>query len=229
VISSSPFALELRDVSHGAVLRGVSAGFAAENLHLLRAESAAETDSLLRVSGLLERPETGDVLLRGHATCALDDSARAELRSQQCGYVFAAPFLLAGFTIIENVAMPLFKIAQVGPEEARARTVAALEFVGLGDMIEAPATELPPAEQRRVSLARALVHEPAVILIEQLDAVIDALPAEEFASLVRRACGRYCVAAIATVSPSFRAADGDRVITFSEGAIRSDSEAVRKS
>jgi ABC-type branched-subunit amino acid transport system ATPase component len=107
--------------------------------------------------------------------------------------------------------------------------VAALEFVGLGDMIEAPASALPAADQRRVALARALVHEPAVILIEQLDAPIEALPVDDFAALVRRACRRYCVAAIATVAPTFQAWDQDRVIDLADGTVRSDTEAVRRS
>jgi lipoprotein-releasing system ATP-binding protein len=229
VITSHPFALELRDVSHGAWLRGLSVGFAAEMLHVVRGDAESEAAALLRVAGLLDRPEHGEVVVRGQATSALDDAALAELRSRACGYVFAAPFLLAEFSTIENVAMPLFKIAQVGPEEARARTVAALEFVGLGEMIEAPASALPPADQRRVALARSLVHEPAAILIEQLDAPIEALPAEDFSALVRRACRRYCVAAIATVSSAFQPWEQDRVIDFADGAIRSDSEAVRRS
>jgi lipoprotein-releasing system ATP-binding protein len=229
VIASPPFALELRDVALGTALRGVSVGFAAETLHVVRGEAESEGGTLLRVAGLLERPEHGEVVVRSHGSSALDDAALAELRSRECGYVFAAPFLLAEFSTIENVAMPLFKIAQVGPEEARARTVAALEFVGLGDMIEAPASALPPADQRRVALARALVHEPAAILIEQLDAPIDALPVEDFSALVRRACRRYCVAGIATVSPAYPAWDQDRVIDFADGAIRSDTEAVRRS
>lgn len=203
----------------------MSAGFAAETLHLVRTATPEEAETLLRVAGLLELPERGEVLARGRATSALDDAARAELRSRECGYVFAGSFLLAEFSTIENVAMPLFKIAQVGPEEARARTVAALEFVGLGDMIEAPASALPPAEQRRVALARALVHEPAVLLVEQLDAA----PEEDFATLVRRACERYGVAAIATVSAAFPVAESDRVIDLADGVIRSDSEAVRRS
>lgn len=229
MIASRPPALELRDVTHGAVLRGVSAGFAPEAMHVLRVDAPDGDAALLRVLGLLERPWRGEVFVRGRGTEAMDDAARAELRSRECGFVFAAPFLLAGFSMIENVAMPLFKISQVGPEEARSRTVAALEFVGLGDMIEVPASELPPAEQRRVSLARALVHEPAVVLIEQLDAAIEALAPEDFAALVRRACDRYGIAAIATVSSSFRVEERDRVIEFVDGAIQRDSEAVRGS
>lgn len=223
--SSTPFPLELRDVSHGAALRSVSVSFGAGCLHVLRTDDPVCATDVLRVLGLLDRAESGEVVLNGHATSALDDAARAELRSRECGFVFAASFLLADFSMIENVAMPLFKVAQVGPEEARSRTVAALEFVGLGDMIEAPASALPPAEQRRVALARALVHEPAVILVEQLDA----LASEDFAMLVRRACERYGVAAIATTPADFLTADGDRVIDIAGGSITSDSEAVRGS
>jgi ABC-type lipoprotein export system ATPase subunit len=115
VIASQSFALELRDVSHGAALCEVSIGFAAEMLHVVRGESESDGAALLRVAGLLERPEHGEVVVRRRAATALDDAARAELRSRECGYVFAAPFLLAEFSTIENVAMPLFKIAQVGP------------------------------------------------------------------------------------------------------------------
>lgn len=200
-------------------------GFTAETLHFVRAPAPGAAETLLRVAGLLEKPERGEVLMRGCATSALDDGARAELRNRACGYVFTAPFLLAEFSTIENVAMPLFKIEQVGPEEARARTVAALEFVGLGDMMEAPASALPAEEARRVALARALVHEPAVLLVEQ----IDATPHGIFAGLVRRACERYGVAAIASVSPAFPVGEGDRVIDLADGVIRSDSEAVRGS
>lgn len=225
--SSIPFALALRDVSLGTALRGVSAGFAPGSMHLVRSVDPAAGDTLLRVLGLLDPPEAGDVLVRGRSVRSLGESERAELRSRECGYVFAAPFLLAGFSTIENVAMPLFKVSQVGPEEARSRTVAALEFVGLAGVIEAPASELPPAEQRRAALARALVHEPAAILIEHLDAAIDSLPAEDFAALLRRACLHYGVAAIASVSADFRGGDGDRVIDLAEGAIWKDSDAVR--
>lgn len=209
------------------MLRGVSAAFGGPLLHVVRSADPLESDALLRVVGLLEAPDDGDVLLRGKSTRDLDAAARAECRSQHCGYVFAAPFLLGGFTIIENVAMPLFKIAQVGPEEARCRTVAALEFVGLGEWIEVAATELPPADQRRAALARALVHEPAAIFIEHLDAGLDAVAADEFAALVRRACAQYGITAIASASAHFQPGEHDRVIDLAGGCIRHDSEAVR--
>jgi len=229
VISSTPFALALRDIVYGSLLRGVSAGFAAGSLHLVRSVDPAASAALLRVLGLLEMPERGEVLVRDRSTLGLDEAARSELRSRECGFVFAAPFLLAGFTTIENVAMPLFKISQVGPEEARCRTVAALEFVGLGDLIEAPATDLPAASQRRVALARALVHEPAAILIESLDAPLDPLAEEDFVALVRRACRHYGVAVVASVGPAFRGLEQDRILDLAGGAICRDSEAVRGS
>ena len=88
-----------------------------------------------------------------------------------------------------------------------------------------PASALPPGGQWRVSLARALVHEPAILLVEGLDAA----PEAAAAGLVRAACARYGVAAIATVSPGFSPAEEDRIIGLADGVILSDSEAVRGS
>jgi ABC-type lipoprotein export system ATPase subunit len=206
-------------------VRGISAAFPAGCFHVLRGEAHSGKDALLRLLGLLEPPERGEVWLRGVPTRALDDPARTALRNRECGYVFAAPFLLAGFSVIENVAMPLFKISQVGPEAARRRTIAVLDFVGLAGAMEAPAAELPPAAQRSVALARALVNEPAVLLIEELETGADAA---EFAALLRRACEHYGVAVIATASPAFSAHDDDRVIDLAGGRVRRDSEIVRQ-
>ena len=226
---SSPPALELRHVSHGLALRDVSAVFAPGCVHLLRGDADSGKDALLRVLGLLERPDRGEVLLRGQPTSTLDDTARAALRSHECGFVFAASFLLAGFSIIENVAMPLFKISQVGPEAARRRTVAVLDFVGLAGAMEAPAAELPPTAQRRVSLARALVNEPAAVFVEELDAGLPDADLHDFTTLLRGACDRYDVTVIATASPTCPVHPQDRVLELAEGVIRSDREALRPS
>jgi lipoprotein-releasing system ATP-binding protein len=211
------------------VVRPLSAGFGAAALHVLRGEANSGNEVLLRLLGLLEPPEDGEVLLWGRPTRALDEVARAALRNRECGFVFAAPFLLADFSIIENVAMPLFKISQVGPEEARKRTVAALEFVGLGGAVEAPATELSLADQRRVALARALVNKPALVFVEQLDAGFDSEAVQAFSALLRRAGDSLGVTVIATASPAFPSASQDRVLEIADGAIRSDSLAARES
>ncbi len=226
---ANPPALELRNVTHGGVVRDVSASFAPSSFHLLRGDAESGKNGLLRLLGLLERPEHGEVLLHGVPTSALDEIAHTALRARECGFVFAAPFLLGGFTVIENVAMPLFKVSQVGPEAARRRTVAVLEFVGLAEAMEAPVAELPPDAQRRVSLARALVNEPAAVFVEDLDSGLDPAPLGEFTTLLRRACERYDLAVIASASADCPRQAHDRVLDLVAGTIRSDSEALRAS
>ena len=130
--SSQPV-LELRNVTcgeDGCALRGLSMGFAAGVFHLLTGEPACLRAALLRVLGLLDAPESGAVFLESRNVTPLADPERDEIRNQRCGFLFAEPFLLPSFTVVENVAMPLFKISHFTPEQARERTDLLLDFVG---------------------------------------------------------------------------------------------------
>src|SRR5882762_7651796 len=140
-------ALELCAVSgvgaDGESFCGLDATFAPGRFHVLRGATGCGKNLLLRWLGLLQAPASGEVLVGGNATRALSDEARAELRTQRFGFVFTAPFLLTSFSVIENVAMPLFKVSQVTPEEARRRTEALLGFVGVMEAAEYKIEELP--------------------------------------------------------------------------------------
>ena len=224
--AQSPPAVELRDISRahgeGAAVNAVSAVFDG-GMHLLRGEAAGGKELLLRLLGLLERADWGDVLLLGQPTSGLDDAARATLRNRRCGFVFAAPFLLAGFSVAENVAMPLFKISQVSPAEARQRTEAVLDFCGLTGEAQTTVDALPLAAQFRASLARALVNEPALVLVENLDADLAGDCMRQFTALLRQAASRHHLTVIATVSPAFSPEPVDRVLDIAAGRIVRDS------
>lgn len=99
-----------------------------------------------------------------------------------------------------------------------------LAFAGLPEPIEDRCSELRPFDQHRVSLARALVNEPVVLLLEQLDHVLAGEELRTFTALAREAAARFGVAVIATVSPAFAAEPADRVIELAGGAVRRDSE-----
>ena len=223
--------LELRNVScqrGTAVLRGVSLAFGPGTFTLLAGTPDSGHELLLRVLGLLEAPDTGEVLLAGTPTQTLLEEERAKLRDRRIGFVFAAPFLLAAFTPIENVAMPLFKVLDFEPNEAQRRGEALLDFVGLPELIQAPCSELALANQHRVSLARALAGEPAVLLIENLDGVLAGEELSSFSALVREAAVRFRLAVVATVSAHFAAETSDRVIEIADGVVRQDSELLPK-
>ena len=204
--------LELRR-AHSGALR-----FRAGTLHLLTGEPASLRTAWLRVLGLLDAPESGEIFLEEQNVTALAEPDRDRIRSERCGFLFAAPFLLPAFTVVENVAMPLFKISHFTPEQARERTDLLLAFTGLTAEAQQPADELTDFQQHAVSLARALANDPAVITVESLDALAPA-DAACFTALLRQTCARFGVAIIASVPADFPAEPGDCIIALDANGV----------
>lgn len=221
-------ALELRAATgpgqDGETVRGFDAAFAAGRFHLLRGPASSGKSVVLRWLGLLQPPEAGDVLVEGSATRDLSEEARADLRTQRFGFVFTAPFLLTSFTVIENVAMPLFKVSQVTPEEARRRTEALLGFVGVMEAAEYKVEELPLRVQYQVALARGLINEPSFLMVEDLDGTLAGDDLHVFVELLHRACERFGTTIVATASPALPLLWPQRVIDMADGIITRDVE-----
>lgn len=217
--------LELRAVSHahdGApALRDFSLTFAPATFNLLAGDSGLA--EVLLIAGLRALPDAGDVLLGGKSTRDLDDNARADLRSRRFGYLFPAPYLLPAMTIVENVAMPLFKISGAGLDEARDRTNEVLEFTGLTGGERISVGELTPAEQQRVALARGLVHRPAFVLVEHADASLTDGESARFIEMLREVPARFHATVIAALSAPIVATKRERVIAVRDGAVCGDS------
>jgi lipoprotein-releasing system ATP-binding protein len=173
--------------------------------------------------GLLEPPLAGEVLFEGRPTARWTERERDEIRSQRCGFLFAAPFLLSGFSLIENIAMPLFKISHVNPEQARERSERLLDFVGLKGTAQQSANGLTAFQQHTVALARALANEPALITAENLETALPPDETAQFAALLRQACARFGVTIIASASTHFPSESADRVIAIDASGIVRDS------
>jgi ABC-type methionine transport system ATPase subunit len=222
-VNTAPL-LELREVSRlreeaGVCARvdQVSLAVRAGDILALTGETGCGKNLILRLLGLLEAPDAGEVLFDGQPTAQLTDDARIELRSHQCGYLFTAPFLLSAFNVAENIAMPIFKISQLTPEQARDRTESLLRFVGLDTA--ASQHVLPPQLQQRVALARALANQPGVLLIENLETLVapEELPA--FRQLLHGAAREFGVAVILTALPSLPWIAGERRIEIVDGRV----------
>ena len=211
--SSQPV-LELRNVTcaaDGHALRGVSLRVHAGEIYFITGESAG----LLRVLGLLDAPESGEIILEKRSVSSLSEPERDELRNQRCGFLFAAPFLLAAFSVVENVAMPLFKISRFTPEQARERTDLLLDFTGLTAEAQHSIEDITPFQQHAVSLARALANDPAVLTVERLDLEDPAA----FTALLRASCARFGVAVIASVADDFPFEPGDHILMIDAGFV----------
>ena len=225
--------LELREVcgtgADGETIRRCSASFAPGRFHVLRGPVGGGKGLLLRVLGLLQTPDSGDVVIGGRATAALDDEARAELRAQRFGFVFAAPFLLSSFSVVENVAMPLFKISHVSPEQARRRTEEMLDFVGISPSIEKDVDDLSLAAQYQVAVARGLVNEPSFLVVENADGVLAGEDLLGFAELLLRACEEFGVTIIATALAALPIARSQRLLEVDAGVIAAETESSPES
>jgi predicted ABC-type transport system involved in lysophospholipase L1 biosynthesis ATPase subunit len=200
-----------------ARVEGVSLAVAPGDVVALTGETGCGKNLILRLLGLLEAPDHGEVLLEGQPTAQLTDDARIELRNRRCGYLFAAPFLLSAFNAAENVAMPIFKISQLSPEEARDRTEALLRFVGLDSTVNH--LQLPPRLHHRVALARALANLPAAIFVEDLDTLLEPDDLPEFRRLLHATTKEWGVAVVATAQPSLAPVDGERRFEVADGRI----------
>ena len=156
---------------------------------------------LLQILGLLAPPDSGEIIVDGSLATDLDLDGLGEIRNRKYGFLFSSPFLLPTFTVLENVAMPLFKIAQVETSEAQIITEEILEIVGVSRIAAASVGQLDGLEEMLTALARALVHHPRVLIAELVGSNMGSDQAELLLSTLLRSGQRLGLAVIATLAP----------------------------
>lgn len=142
---------------------------ARESVAIVGASGSGKSTLLALLAGL-DTPTRGTVRLQGQDLYALDEDARAALRSAHVGFVFQNFQLLSNLTALENVMLPL---ELRGDRDARAQAQAMLERVGLGQRLSHYPRVLSGGEQQRVALARAFVQRPALLLADEPTGSLD--------------------------------------------------------
>lgn len=160
--------------------------------------SGSGKSSLLHVAGLLERPSSGEVLIDGKATSALDDAARTRLRRDNLGFVYQFHHLLPEFSALDNVALPQL-IRGVSRSAADQEAKRLLTAMGLAERLTHQPGQLSGGEQQRTAIARALANHPRVLLADEPTGNLDPKTSEKvFDALLGMVRGEGLSALVAT-------------------------------
>ena len=169
--------LELRGVTktypNGAIgARDVDLTVESGTFIALFGPSGSGKTSQLHMMGLLQRPDAGEVWLDGERVDDLSEGAAARMRRTKLGFVFQSASLLTLASARENVDVSL-RLNGVRGADARSRVEGALDSVGMGERLDHRPDEMSGGEQQRVSIARALVHEPEYLLADEPTGELD--------------------------------------------------------
>jgi lipoprotein-releasing system ATP-binding protein len=206
------------------VLTGVNLQLGRGEVIAIVGSSGSGKSTLLHLLGALDRPTFGDIVLGNRNYSQLGASELASLRNLRIGFVFQFHHLLREFSALENVMMPL-RIAGWTPEKARSRAEWTLAEVGLaGRMTHRPAA-LSGGEQQRCAVARALVHEPQLVLADEPTGNLDNTNGALVADLLFRLARELETAVVLVTHNLQLAARADRVLLLENGRLQPAREA----
>jgi putative ABC transport system ATP-binding protein len=215
-------AIVRRYAGAGGVLavRGASLTLREKDFVALMGPSGSGKTTFIGVMTGLDRPDDGEVAWDGRPVASLSDADRQTLRRTDMGIVFQSFGLLPTLSAAENVELPL-RIAGVALAEARDRSIAWLERLGLGDRADNRTFELSAGQQQRVAVARALIAEPTLVLADEPIAEVDTENADLILDALWDVIRRGGAVLAATHNPeALRYAS--RVVLFHDGNVRAE-------
>lgn len=154
------------------ILKGVDLAVNKGEIVSIVGASGAGKSTLLHIIGTLDRPDQGSLLINDVDITKLNERKLSLFRNQHIGFIFQFHHLLPEFTALENVCIPAF-INGVSKREATQRGMELLERLGVGDRAEHKPAAMSGGEQQRVSVARALMNNPSLILADEPSGNLD--------------------------------------------------------
>lgn len=200
------------------VLKGVSFGLERGDLVSIIGTSGSGKSTLLHILGALDDATAGHVTFLGHDLSTLSSNHQAKLRNQHLGFVYQFHHLLADFSAIENVAMPLL-IGGAKVNVAKQAAKKLLDKVGLSHRLEHRPSELSGGERQRVAIARALVNSPDLVLADEPTGNLDHKTALSIYDLMRELNQESQTAFLVVTHDGELAAKMDRQLHMQDGLL----------
>ncbi len=195
------------------------------NLRIQRGEliaimgaSGAGKSTLLQILGTLDRPTKGTVSFEGQDLFQLTEQQQAEFRNKRVGFVFQFHHLLPEFTALENACLPAM-IQQRDLADVSGEATKLLREVGLGDRLHHKPGELSGGEQQRVSVARALMQQPDLVLADEPTGNLDTHTGDALFTLLRQLNRSRGTTFVIVTHNDKLSAHADRIVSMQDGMI----------
>lgn len=218
--------LQLHGVSRGFmtgearldILKGTNFSVLPGELVAMVAPSGAGKSTLLHLCGLLDRPDSGHVLINGRDTTGLDDKELSALRGREIGFVYQFHHLLPEFDALENVMMPQL-IAGLDKATAKERAMELLDYLHIGPRATHRPAELSGGEQQRVAIARAMANGPSLLLADEPTGNLDPGTSDHVFQVLLALVRAAGVSALIATHNMTLASKADRIITLEDGQV----------
>ncbi len=204
------------------VLKGVDLSINAGELVAIIGSSGSGKSTLLHILGALDEPSAGEVIFNTTNLTSLSANKQAKLRNKHIGFVYQFHHLLADFSAVENVAMPLL-IGGVSKSQSRERAVELLTKVGLSHRLEHRPSELSGGERQRVAIARALVNKPDLVLADEPTGNLDHQTALDIYELMRELNRESGTAFLVVTHDTELAEKLDKQLQMKDGELMTES------
>lgn len=202
------------------VLKGASYVLEPGTVAALIGPSGSGKSTFLEIIGLLDKPDSGDVLIRGVNISKANDERLTKIRGRHIGFVYQFHHLLPEFTALENVMLQDL-INGVNRKQATERAEHILKLLKLEARLNHLPSELSGGEQQRVAIARALVKSPSIILADEPTGNLDPYNAELVLDIFLSAVKELKLAALVVTHNDQLARRMDAIVTLKDGKITS--------
>ncbi|HLQ15280.1 MAG TPA: ABC transporter ATP-binding protein [Candidatus Eisenbacteria bacterium] len=182
--------------------------------------SGSGKTTMLDMMGLLLRPTSGSLFIDDIDTSKLGDRELARMRAHSVGFVFQEYNLLSGLNVLENVMLPLRYVKN--GKSGKARAVELIERVGLSDRIRHRPTELSGGQAQRVAIARSMVNNPSLILLDEPTGAVDTETAQQLVDLLKRLNQEDKVTIVLITHDLDISAQASRQIRLKDGKVLTD-------